>query len=329
MLNEDSFSKMILFGIILLLLCYRSYAAFTSSTRHRSVSSLKATKPQLGLLTFDLDDTLFPCQQVVDDADVVLLATMRDIGATGAQKNMIYQAMRAERRKRAKPITYSNLRMRAIRRVLASDPGVEVNTDAVDKCFDAWLDERQESANRHLFPGTVEMLQAIKDKYPGVCIGAVTNGRGNPLMMKKIAHFFDFCVSGEDDNVFPERKPSPGIYLAALAEHEKRSSTKISGTNIWIHAGDDLAKDVGASARRGAVPIWVQINEQLSDKPPAYSTATKAEAKKYKALAQRARSSIDEKVECLYDLPLAVENALLEAAKRFEFDKQYSTERRR
>lgn len=323
---RDDSSRMRSFVLILLILCQLCEGFTLSSQQRRSLhlgatdSSDNVDTPALGLLTFDLDDTLFSCQMVVDDGDKALMQALRDLGAVRAHKHSIYQAMRAERRKRAAPITYSNLRMRAIRKVLTTELGIgAVDTEMVINCFETWLTERQEAANRYLFPGTVEMLQAIKTRHPDVCIGAVTNGRGNPLEMSNIREFFDFCVSGEDENVFPDRKPHPGIYLAALEEYQNRTGCEISDDNVWVHVGDDLAKDIGASARQGALPIWVQINERLSDKPPSYSTATKQEAGRYAKLAQYARSNIDVKVETLHDMPIAVERKLLEAARSHQF----------
>ena len=51
----------------------------------------------------------------------------------------------------------------------------------------------------------------------GVFIGAVTNGCGDPLKTPGLAPLFDFCVSAEDEDVFPQRKPSRRPFDKALA----------------------------------------------------------------------------------------------------------------
>ena len=80
-----------------------------------------------------------------------------------------------------------------------------------------WEAERHSSAERNLYPDAVPMLQKLQSDHPDVIIGAITNGKGNPFYMEdSLAEWFDFCVSGEDDGVFPYRKPHGGIYEVAL-----------------------------------------------------------------------------------------------------------------
>ena len=43
--------------------------------------------PPLRLLTFDLDDTLFPCGQVVQRANAVLSSRLRELGASSVPEN--------------------------------------------------------------------------------------------------------------------------------------------------------------------------------------------------------------------------------------------------
>jgi hypothetical protein len=60
--------------------------------------------------------------------------------------------------------------------------------------------ERHHAAERHLYPGLLPVLQEIRDLNPNVIIGAVTDGRANPLFMTfTLAPYFDFCMSWEDD----------------------------------------------------------------------------------------------------------------------------------
>jgi hypothetical protein len=43
--------------------------------------------------------------------------------------------------------------------------------------------ESHHAAERTLFPEVVDALKRIKEEHPGVIIGAVTDGRANPLLM--------------------------------------------------------------------------------------------------------------------------------------------------
>ena len=78
-------------------------------------------------------------------------------------------------------------------------------------------------------------------------------------MMLSIASLFDFCVSGEDDDVFPGRKLDEQIYGAAIGRYRliiemqrgegvggaEGGGGMVDGGNLnWVHVGDDLADDV-------------------------------------------------------------------------------------
>ena len=78
-------------------------------------------------------------------------------------------------------------------------------------------------------------------------------------MMLSIASLFDFCVSGEDDDVFPGRKLDERICGAAIGRYRliiemqrgegvggaEGGGGMVDGGNLnWVHVGDDLADDV-------------------------------------------------------------------------------------
>ena len=60
--------------------------------------------------------------------------------------------------------------------------------------------ERHHAAERNLFPEVMTLFESLKSKYPHVVIGAVTDGKANPLFMTfTLAKHFDFCINWEDD----------------------------------------------------------------------------------------------------------------------------------
>jgi hypothetical protein len=213
---------------------------------------------------------VYKCSTTLDD----FLATSKDI----RNQNM--------------PMTYTELRQRAIRQELVLRSGGLCDDDnndvlllldsMVNDCFQAWLTERHVAAQRYLFPDALQMLQSIQTNFPSTCIAAITNGRGNPLdMHDTLAPWFDFCVSGEDANVFPNCKPHAHIYEVAVAEYTRRypshslqrrrqdDTMNIKGVatprrqqqHIWCHVGDCLGNDVGASASCGAHAIWLDVDD--------------------------------------------------------------------
>lgn len=305
--------------------------AFVSCTHARAPLSLAAAAtndeseqtPQLALLTFDLDDTLFPIGPVVQDANDAMIRAMYRLGYTKSTHKKIVKHMSAIRKSIKYPITYTSLRMRAIQTELESHLPKKQTVDhsVVKHCFDAWLNERHASAERNLFPGAVNMLERISSQHPYTCIAAITNGRGNPKYMESISHFFDFCVSGEDANVFPERKPQRGIYEASLACYQETYPHVIDDSRIWCHVGDCLANDVGASADCGAYGVWMESDhEDVSAagdaKQPVWSTASKRTMRNRERLKRSAKNKVSAKITNLAELPSAIDALLEKAAQQ-------------
>ncbi|KAL7447923.1 hypothetical protein ACHAWC_000209, partial [Mediolabrus comicus] len=185
----------------------------------------------------------------------------------------------------------------------------QVDESVVDDVFDSWLSMRHESADKNLYDNCVDALEAIRQQHPDAVIGAITNGRGNPLCMPSVQHYFDFCVSGEDEHVFPKRKPDRGIYEAALDTFFNLRGDGIIPEDrlTWIHVGDDLANDVGASAVCGAKTIWLCAeDDELEADLPSWSTATKEELEIRAKLNDSAKEYVSAKISNLYELEKAV-----------------------
>ncbi|GAX16661.1 putative hydrolase of the HAD superfamily [Fistulifera solaris] len=259
----------------------------------------------LGILSFDLDDTLFSTNAVIKDANQAMLEKLRRHGVD-VQEEEFLDATRQIRRSLDGPITYTSLRKMTIAQfILMTAAFSKEKCDAlVDECFDIWLHERHRAAERHLFPQTLNCLSILKEMYPDVCFAAITNGRGNPLYMPALANFFDFCVSGEDHGVFPERKPAPGIYKASLSKYKDLYPHHDHDSRIWIHVGDCLVNDVGASANVGAYAVWLSGEADAVD--PKWSTATTSEQYTRQLKEDDGREKIAVRISCLSELPAAV-----------------------
>mmetsp|Transcript_20020 Transcript_20020/g.29678 ORF Transcript_20020/g.29678 Transcript_20020/m.29678 type:complete len:369 (+) Transcript_20020:296-1402(+) len=243
--------------------------------RSTPTSHRMTTEKNSLLVTFDLDNTLFPVAPVVRDADIALVRGLHDLGCHQATSDRIQGHINHISRKKRKRLTYSELRLRAIHQelLLNSDNSNNDDDDAWSKAhdvFDIWLQERHASAERHLFSDVVEALQSLPSE---ATVGAITNACGDPLAMNEtLAPYFDFCVSGEDPHVFPFRKPHKMIFRTALQKYQQ------PGT-IWCHVGDCLANDVGGSGNLGAKPIWVQLEENRHEvRPPSKSRRKLAKA---------------------------------------------------
>jgi FMN phosphatase YigB (HAD superfamily) len=204
----------------------------------------------------------------------------------------------------------------------------------VDEIFNVWLKERHAAAKHYLFEDALATVQALREKhYPQACMAAITNGRGNPLHMKDstLANYFDFCVSGEDDNVFPNRKPHVGIYEVALQRYQElyphhHDDTAVAENNekkpqryIWIHIGDCLANDVSASADAGAYAVWYNpdIHDNSQQQQPSWSTASKRDIEQRTNLADQGRERVAIRIASLSELLAAIEELLANAKKKY------------
>ena len=174
----------------------------------------------------------------------------------------------------------------------------------------AWEMERHHAAERHIFPHVIESLKQIKKEHPNVIIGAVTDGRANPLLMTfTLADYFDFCVSWEDDQggrrKFFQELGSVGanadlrwIYDAARHKYAvlKQAQDAIESAQknevikplewpatyddlAYIHVGDDLAFDVGGAAAVGAKTILVELPKSSGQTAPYRFDTTKEQPK--------------------------------------------------
>ena len=256
-----------------------------------------------------------------------MISSILKLGYPGVSTGDVVAATKSIRKELSKtdtPITYTDLRIQAIQleleRCLERLAGPElsgvVDLSVSRRIFNVWLQARHEAAERYLFDGTVDMLEEVSKSHPGVVIGAVTNGRGNPLDMPALAPYFAFTISGEDAEVFPARKPHRGIFDATLTRYKELTGE--DNVSCWIHVGDDLANDVGASAVVGARAIWFDTErdseKQDGDKQPSWSTASKEEIERRKQMAQEAEGSVSKRIATLAELPGAIGDILLNTA---------------
>ena len=270
------------------------HSSFKTTTSLHATTATSKTTTTADLITFDLDDTIFPVGPVVNEANQALIKHLNECGFDQITQESLIASTKLIRNdllsNENKVITYTELRQRAICYEMNHNHNDDDNnnnnrdeykyTDSnVIQAYDIWEMNRHLAAERHLYHDTIPMLQVLKEKYPNAIIGAITNGKGNPLHMKQtICEYFDFCISGEDENVFPYRKPHEQIYQKSLDfffnlkrgdsddhdnDNDNDNDNDEEKKNIcWVHVGDDLANDVGASAKCGALAVWADLNEE-------------------------------------------------------------------
>ncbi|CAJ1945164.1 unnamed protein product [Cylindrotheca closterium] len=312
------------------------YADTQEATKEATVSRPKVQ--QLGLLTFDLDDTLYPIAPCVEAANNAFVKAMEKFGFPGLSAFDIVETGKQVREEIAKTdpqkaaaLTHTEIRELAIRREMqkiilerklkstAEDWATQVSSlssvvrkhaenwantavseSVVQSVYTAWEMERHHAAERYIFPHVIESLKKIKEDHPNVVIGAITDGRANPLLMTfTLAPYFDFCMSWEDDQggrqqFFKELDSVDGkgeelswIYDAARHKYAnlKHAQDSINSAQknekikpltwpatyddlAWIHVGDDLAFDVGGSSACGAKTVLVTLPKSSGQEAP-------------------------------------------------------------
>jgi len=349
----------------------------TAAANGKESSSQKKTKKTLGLITFDLDDSLYPIEPVLSDANRAFSSAMKRYGYSIDPEDIVKvgKQIREDAGAAGVSMTHTEVRLQAIKKEMervmyekklkecAQDWATEVESltaplknsakkwarsavspSVVESIYSAWERERHHSAERHLYPEIITALQQIKEKHPNVIIGAVTDGKANPMLMVfSLAPYFDFCMSWEDDaagrlEFFKELGNVDGnaglqwIYQAAydkyleLAENNKGLKKSDDCENdecdepVWIHIGDDLAYDIGGSASCGAKTILLDLDHEygqtaklrFGENPimPAWNTASAEELANRKAMNEAAENMVDKRVSMLSMLPDAIEEIL-------------------
>jgi len=209
----------------------------------------------------------------------------------------------------------------------------------VERVYSAWERERHHSSERHIYPEVLASLQKIKEQHPDVIIGAVTDGKANPLnMMFTLAPYFDYCMSWEDDasgrlEFFKDLSNVDGqadlqwIYKATYDKyseiaHDRGLQVMDSDEMAWIHIGDDLAYDVGGSSSCGADTILLDLDKEYGQTAksrffwgsetamPSWNTASDEEISNRKAMNDAAEMLVDKRVSRVTQIPEAIDEIL-------------------
>jgi FMN hydrolase / 5-amino-6-(5-phospho-D-ribitylamino)uracil phosphatase len=201
----------------------------------------------LKVITFDLDNTLWPVDEVIRRADRCCAEWIAERHPDAA-RHMTRDTMLRIRDQllRDKPGYTHNLT--ALRRdALAQgfrEAGYCTNEAALlaDQGFRVFHDARNEVV---FFPGALDVLEVLADSYQ---LGALSNGNAD---LKKIGihDLFDFHHSAESVG---RRKPAPDMFQAAL-----RSAG--AQPHQAVHVGDHPEEDIHGARQQGFHAVWANL----------------------------------------------------------------------
>jgi putative hydrolase of the HAD superfamily len=149
-----------------------------------------------------------------------------------------------------------------------------VHYDISDELIDRLADDYIENlANfNHLFEGTIELLEYLKDTYN---LHIITNGfeeiQSKKMKNSKILHYFDQIITSESVGV---KKPDPKVFNFALniAKAAKENSMMI---------GDSLEADIQGALNVGMHAIHCVFDEMSATDTQITSVTSLLELKKY------------------------------------------------
>lgn len=197
----------------------------------------------IGLITFDLDDTLWSVQPVIVAADNTLRAWLgNNATRLGAVTPERLQQLRAEVVQQQPELDrrVSELRYQVLLRALLQSGYAEREAqDIAEQAFQVFLAARQ---NVELFADVLPTLALLRSRY---MLGALSNGNAD-IRRVGLGEYFSFALNADMLGV---AKPEPQVFLAALARAQVPAAHS-------IHIGDHPHDDIFGAQQVGMRTIW-------------------------------------------------------------------------
>lgn len=203
--------------------------------------------PTLKLITFDLDNTLWPVAEVIERAERTshqwLQARFPELAASLTLPALHRVRNRLVLNQRHYWQNLTRLRLDTLRLAL-TESGVPA-TDAKRAAHDAFDVFYRERNIVTLFPGARELLETLGQEY---ALGALSNGNAN-LERIGIRDLFLFHHNAESVGA---AKPDAAIFQAALA------SAGVTAKQA-LHVGDHPEEDVAGARAAGMESAWANL----------------------------------------------------------------------
>lgn len=204
------------------------------------------------LVTFDLDNTLWPLTGVIERATVATddwlasrVPTYRKLSRDEAAA--LHAAVVAD--EPALDHDISALRAAMLRRTLERCGETPNRADALAQ--DAVAEFLRWRHRVELFPDALPALTKLKSRYT---LAALTNGNADYRRLG-LARYFAFGYCAADVGA---RKPQPAMFQRALA-HAGVAAAQA------VHVGDHLVDDVQGAREAGMATVW--LNRGQTDEP--------------------------------------------------------------
>ena len=201
---------------------------------------------KIKLLSFDLDDTLWPCKPTIMSAEKKLYEWMRQRVPAITQcfdiESLRTHRMTFLQQRQDLAHDMSALRIESLK-ALASEMNIE--SDWVNEAFGIFYEARQQVT---LFDDVVPTLDALQQQYR---MTALTNGNAS-IEKTGVSHWFEFSVSAADVG---HQKPHPLFFETML------NKAGLDASEV-LHIGDDPYRDIQGAFDAGIRSIWLNRTGQ-------------------------------------------------------------------
>ena len=202
---------------------------------------------RIKLLTFDLDDTLWPCRPVIMAAERKLFEWMQQRVPQITElhdSEAIFHKRREFMQQRPDLVhDISKLRVESLK-ALSDEVGVDYGW--IDEAFDVFFHARQQV---ELYADVEPVLDILSAEYTLV---AVSDGNAD-ISLTGVDRWFDDAVSAAEVG---HQKPHPLVFETAMS----RAGADPDET---VHIGDDQHRDIFGACEAGIRAVW--INRSDSD----------------------------------------------------------------
>ena len=197
------------------------------------------------LITFDLDDTLWPCMPVILRAETILHAWLEQHAPRLAAEYDV-EALRNHRKSVARelPEIAHNLtltRQISLQRLLKK---YEYDINLADEAVNRFRIERNKVTP---YDDVTQALEVLGEHYQLI---AVTNGNAD-INQTPLKGYFQHALTAE---LVGASKPNPAIFLEAM----RLSQTRPEQT---LHIGDNPETDIVAAHEAGIRSIWLNRHQ--------------------------------------------------------------------
>jgi putative hydrolase of the HAD superfamily len=198
------------------------------------------------VLSFDLDDTLWPCFPTILRAEKLLFQWLSDHVPAITQGYDLYQ-LREKRRSLLNnhPELAHDLTLLRIKSFESLAEEFDLTHEWIEPAFEVFYQARQQVT---LFDDVKPVLDELNKKFQLV---SLTNGNASTVETG-VDHWFDFALNASSVG---KLKSEPDIYWQVQ---------KLTNVNVqqMVHIGDDPVNDVAGAKLAGVFAIWLNREQQ-------------------------------------------------------------------